>query len=86
MEEDLLSADDFFGDVDKRAWSPLVRVSDRRVNQKGRDAFEDLKVRMVMKLEGCSKEEAGRIIAARREELRAKENKRRNAQDLDFTK
>ena len=80
MKEDneFMSAEEFFGDMDKQARSPLVRVSDHKANPKGQGAFEDLKVRMVMKLERCSKEEAVRIIAARAEELRAKENAKKD--------
>ena len=78
MEEDYLSAEEFFGDLDKQERRPLVRVSDHKANPKGQGTFEDLKVRMVMKLEGCSKEDAVQIIAARAEELRAKEKAKKD--------
>lgn len=86
MEGEFMSAEEFFGDLDKQGRSPLVSVSDHKAKAKGRGSFEDIKIRMVMKLERCSKEDAKRIVAARVEELRAKENERRNARGLGFTK
>lgn len=86
MEEELISAEEFFGGLDKQERTPLVRVSDHKVSSKGQMAFEDAKVKMVMRIEGCGREEAMRIIEERSAELRAKENARRNAHDLDFTK
>lgn len=86
MEEGWISAEEFFGDFDKQEQVPLVRVSDHKVRSKGLVAFEDVKVKMVMRIEGCGREEAVRIIKERSAELRAKENTRRNAHDLDFTK
>ena len=86
MEEELISAEEFFGGLDKQERTPLVRVSDHKVSSKGQMAFEDAKVKMVMRIEGCGREEAMRIIEERSAELRAKESARRNAHDLDFTK
>ena len=86
MEEGWISAEEFFGDFDKQEQVPLVRVSDHKVSSRGQVAFEDAKVKMVMRIEGCGREEAVRIIQERSAELRAKENARRNAHDLDFTK
>ena len=86
MEEELVSAEEFFGELGKQEQVPLVRVSDHKVSSKGQMAFEDAKVKMVMRIEGCGREEAMRIIEERSAELRAKENARRNAHDLDFTK
>ena len=86
MEEGWISAEEFFGDFDKQEQVPLVRVSDHKVSSKGQMAFEDAKVKMVMRIEGCGREEAVRIIQERSAELRAKEKARRNAHDLDFTK
>ena len=85
MEEELISAEEFFGELDKQERGPLVRVSDHKVSSRGQVAFE-AKVKMVMRIEGCGREEAVRIIQERSAELRAKENARRNAHDLDFTK
>ena len=86
MEEEMINAEDFFMDFDKQEQVPLVRVSDHKVSGKGQVAFEDAKVKMVMRIEGCGREEAVRLIEERSAELRAKENTRRNAHDLDFTK
>ena len=86
MEEGWISAEEFFGDFDKQEQVPLVRVSDHKVSSRGQVAFEDAKVKMVMRIEGCGREEAVRIIQERSAELRAKEKARRNAHDLDFTK
>ena len=86
MEEELISAEEFFGGLDKQERTPLVRVSDHKVSSRGQVAFEDAKVKMVMRIEGCGREEAVRLIEERSAELRAKEKARRNAHDLDFTK
>lgn len=86
MEEEMVSAEEFFGELDKQEQAPLVRVSDHNVSSRGQVAFEDAKVKMVMRIEGCGREEAVRLIEERSAELRAKEKARRNAHDLDFTK
>ena len=86
MEEELISAEEFFGELGKQEQAPLVRVSDHKVSSRGQVAFEDAKVKMVMRIEGCGREEAVRLIEERSAELRAKEKARRNAHDLDFTK
>ena len=86
MKEEMIDAEDFFMDFDKQEQTPLVRVSDHKVSSRGRVAFEEAKVKMVMRIEECGREEAVRIIQERSAELRAKENARRNAHDLDFTK
>ena len=86
MEEELISEEEYFGEFDKQERGPLVRVSDHKVSSKEQKAFEDSKVKMVMRIEGCGRDEAVRIIKERSAELRAKENARRNAHDLDFTK
>ena len=69
MEEEWISAEEFFGDSDKEERAPLVRVLDRKVRKKGQAAFEDAKVKMVMKIEGCGREEAMLIIAKRSDKL-----------------
>ena len=86
MEEELISAEEFFGELGKQERAPLVRVSDHKVSSRGRVAFEEAKVKMVMRIEGCGREEAVRLIEERSAELRAKEKARRSAHDLDFTK
>ena len=69
MVEEWISAEEFFGDSDKAERAPLVRVSDRKVRNKRRAAFEDAKVKMVMRIEGCGREEAMLIIAKRSDKL-----------------
>ena len=86
MKEEIVSAAEFFGELGKQERAPLVRVSDHKVSSWGQVAFEEAKVKMVMRIEGCGREEAVRLIEERSAELRAKENTRRNAHDLDFTK
>ena len=78
MEEELISAEEFFGVLDKKERGPLVRVSDHKVSSRGQVAFEDAKVKMVMRIEGCGREEAVRIIQERSAELRAKENAKKD--------
>ena len=41
MEEELISAEEFFGELDKQERGPLVRVSDHKVSSWGQVAFED---------------------------------------------
>lgn len=69
MVEEWISAEEFFGDSGKAERAPLVRVSNRKVRNKGQAAFEDAKVKMVMKIEGCGREEAMLIIAKRSDKL-----------------
>ena len=78
MEEELISAEDFFGEIDKQERAPLVRVSDHQVSSRGQVAFEEAKVKMVMRIEGCGREEAVRLIEERSAELRAKEKAKKD--------
>ena len=78
MEEELISAEEFFGGLDKQERTSLVRVSDHKVSSRGQVAFEDAKVKMVMRIEGCGREEAVRLIEERSAELRAKENAKKD--------
>lgn len=78
MEEELISAEDFFGGWDKQEWTPLVRITDKKVGGKGQVTFDDTKVKMVMRIEGCGREEAVRIIQERSAELRAKEKAKKD--------
>ena len=65
MVEEWISAEEFFGDSGKAERAPLVR----KVRKKRRAVFEDAKVKMVMRIEGCGREEALRIVAERSDEL-----------------
>ena len=78
MEEELISAEEFFGELGKQEYAPLVRVSDHKVSSRGRVAFEEAKVKMVMRIEGCGREEAVRLIEERSAELRAKEKAKKD--------
>ena len=78
MEEELISAEEFFGELGKQERAPLVRVSDHKVSSRGQVAFEDAKVKMVMRIEGCGREEAVRLIEERSAELRAKEKAKKD--------
>ena len=78
MEEELISAEEFFGELDKQERGPLVRVSDHKVSSRGQVAFEDAKVKMVMRIGGCGREEAVRLIEERSAELRAKEKAKKD--------
>ena len=68
MVEEWISADDFFRELDKEERVPLVRVSDRKVRNKRRAALKEAKVKMVMRIEGCGREKALRIVAERSED------------------
>lgn len=78
MEEELISAEEFFGGLGKQEQTSLVRVSDHKVSSRGQVAFEEAKVKMVMRIEGCGREEAVRLIEERSAELRAKENAKKD--------
>ena len=78
MEEELISAEEFFGELGKQERAPLVRVSDHKVSSRGQVAFEDAKVKMVMRIEGYGREEAVRLIEERSAELRAKEKAKKD--------
>ena len=86
MKEEIVSAAEFFGELGKQERTPLVGVSDHKLSSKEQKAFEDSKVKMVMRIEGCVREEAVQIIKERSAERGAKEKARRNAHDFDFTK
>ena len=55
-----------------------MRVSDHKVSSKGQVAFEETKVKMVMRIEGCGREEAVRLSEERSAELRAKEKAKKD--------
>lgn len=69
MKGEFISAEEFFGGSDKPQRTPLVRVFDKKVNSKGRATFDDIKIKMVMRIEGCGREEAMLIIAKRSDKL-----------------
>ncbi len=48
MEEELISAEEFFGGLDKQERTPLVRISDKKVGGKGQVTFDDTKVNSLL--------------------------------------
>ena len=82
MEEEWIGVEKFFGGVDKQEQVPLVRVSDHKLSGKGRVDFDDVKVKLVMRIEGCGREKAVQLIEERSAELRAKENAKKDVNPL----
>lgn len=56
---------DLFADENIRERMPIVRVTDRRMSPQSNHELEELKVRMVMRIENCSREVANRLILER---------------------
>ena len=82
MEEEWIGVEKFFGGVDKQEQVPLVRVSDHKLSGKGRVDFDDVKVKLVMRIEGCGREEAVRLIEERSAKLCAKEKAKKDVNPL----
>lgn len=59
-------AEDFFWGFENPVGVSRIPLSERKRSRK-KDAFKDIKIRLVMKLENCTSEEAVEIIAARKE-------------------
>ena len=66
---------DLFADENIRERVPIVRVTDRRMSPQSNHELEELKVRMVMRIENCSREVANRLILEREIERYLKDNK-----------
>ena len=56
---------DLFADENIRERVPIVRVTDRRMSPQSNHELEELKVRMVMRIENCSRQVANRLILER---------------------
>ena len=56
---------DLFADENIRERVPIVRVTDRRMSPQSNHELEELKVRMVMRIENCSREVAERLVLER---------------------
>ena len=56
---------DLFADDHIREQVPIVRVTDRRMSPQSNHELEELKMRMVMRIENCSREVAERIVLER---------------------
>ena len=65
---------DLFADENIRERMPIVRVTDRRMSSQSNHEFEELKVRMVMRIENCSRQVANRLILEREIERYLKDN------------
>lgn len=66
---------DLFADENIRERVPIVRVTDRRMSPQSNHELEELKVRMVMRIENCSREVAERLVLEREIERYLKDNK-----------
>ena len=60
-------AEDFFWGFENPVGVSRMPLSERKLGRK-EDVFKGIKIRLVMKLENCTSEEAVEIIAARKEE------------------
>ena len=66
---------DLFADDQIRERVPIVRVTDRRMSPRSNHELEELKMRMVMRIENCSREVAERIVLEREIERYLKNDK-----------
>ena len=66
---------DLFADDHIREQVPIVRVTDRRMSPRSNHELEELKMRMVMRIENCSREVAERIVLEREIERYLKNDK-----------
>lgn len=66
---------DLFADDHIRERVPIVRVTDRRMSPQSNHELEELKVRMVMRIESCSREMAERLVLEREVERYLKSEK-----------
>ena len=66
---------DLFADDQIRERVPIVRVTDRRMSPQSNHELEELKMRMVMRIENCSWEVAERIVLEREIERYLKNDK-----------
>ena len=66
---------DLFADDHIRERVSIVRVTDRRMSPQSNHELEELKVRMVMRIENCSREVAERLVLEREIERYLKSEK-----------
>ena len=71
-----MSVKDFFGEFENPVGVSRTPLSERKLSRKT-DAFKDIKIRLVMKLENCTEEEAVRIIEIRKKALQTEEKESR---------
>lgn len=62
----VMDIDDFFRDDSESDDTPLLPVSDLQSEAAMEGLLEDLKVRMVMRIEGCTRRAAEKIVEERR--------------------
>ena len=80
----MTDAEEFFAEgIGGQKCFPSVRGTGHKAHRKGQSAFEDAKIKMVMRIEGCGREEATRLIAERAAARRANEESRRGADECD---
>lgn len=79
-DNDIMAAEDFFGEIDKRDKIPS-RKSQPRGKRKAKDLFAEVKVKMVMRVFGVSRARALEIIAARAADKKAAEEKEDRPRD-----
>ena len=70
--EEIMTAAEFFGEIDKEANTPSRKSQPRRKRNQD-DLFADVKVKMVMRINGVSRAKALEIISARAAEKAAEE-------------
>lgn len=66
---------DLFADDQIHERVPIVRVTDRRMSPQSNHELEELKMRMVMRIENCSREVAERLVLEREIERYLKNDK-----------
>ena len=66
MNDEMMMAKDLFGDI-LDDHPRKTRMPRRKASCKGKELFEEIKIRMVMKIENCGRDEAVRLIAVRTE-------------------
>ena len=71
--EEIMTAAEFFGEVDKELNVPSRKIRPRG-KRKSDDLFADVKVKMVMRIHGVSRAKALEIISARAAEKAALED------------
>lgn len=73
MREKMVSAKEFFGEADVEVRPCRIRRPETPEEERNDPAFDEIQIRMIMKIENCPRESAKRLIAARQAALEAKE-------------
>ena len=72
-DDDIMSADEFFEEIDMKPKQPLPTAR-KRLKKAKKDIFAGIKVKMVMRIYGVSRARALEIIARRAAEKKALED------------